>query len=102
MTRTDAKCRVDAVEVGELSVMALGAPLPQLTAKFALTDSASGQRFGAGHRNSDWSSRTAELLAQLIASVEADLVESLFQGAGSPTAGGEGELPPTADGVAGF
>jgi hypothetical protein len=87
-TKSESRCRIDSVEAGELSVIALGLPAPQLAVKYALSNSESGNRFGAGHVNGGWSDRTMELTRELLASVEADLLSMVFEGDGTTTSSG--------------
>jgi hypothetical protein len=77
MTRSDGKCRVDGVEVGEVRIHMFGTP--SLFGKYALTESGSGSRFGAGRRNQQWSEATWTKAKDLIESMERDIAKDVFE-----------------------
>jgi hypothetical protein len=77
MIKSEGKCRIDGVAVGEFSINLLG-PTPFITAKYMLLASESGERFGAGNRNANWSDETMKALAVLIGSMERDLSKDVF------------------------
>ena len=76
MTKSQARCRIDAVGVGELQVNLL-TPHPVLEAKYALMNSETAQRMGAGNRNV-WSEETMSKLFELIAQMEKDICMDVF------------------------
>lgn len=78
MTKADGPPRIDAVEVGELSFVTIGPPTPLLSVKYAYANAESGDRFGYGNMNQGWSEETLDLLSQLTASVERDIVRHAF------------------------
>ncbi len=96
-TNCDGRCNIDQVEAGELSVVALSRIVPDLVVKYALSNSRTGQRFGAGTSTGRWSDRTIAILKDLIASVEADIARDVF-GDGTTTRSVESE-PTTTGGV---
>jgi hypothetical protein len=100
-TKSEGQCKIDQVEAGELTIVALSLLAPQLMVKYALSNSETGARFGAGTMNSDWSPRTQELLAALITSVEQDIAEAVFSGGSTTTGSGSDDAGPLAD-VPGF
>lgn len=95
MTKSDGKCRINAIEVGEVSVNALGLT-PAMVVKYALTESETGTRFGAGHMN-QWSEKTISLLSELLTSIEADVAKDLFGDSGTTSS----VLAPAPDPMAG-
>lgn len=97
MTPSDQKCRIDAVEVLEADFNFLG-PVPRISAKYAYLDSKTGDRLGSGNRNQEWSAETLEKLEELIASMERDIIKTVFSGE-STVDGGSGAADPTSDGV---
>lgn len=99
MTRTDGKCKVDAIEVGELSYIGIGSPTSLLSCKYAFANAETGQRFGAGNRNTDWSERTLGLLQSLLESMEQDILRDVFDEGVTTSGGIESELVPPADGI---
>jgi hypothetical protein len=98
MTRADGQCRVDAVEVGELTYVGIGSPTAVLSCKYALSNATSGDRYGAGNRNTNWSERTLSLLQSLLDSMERDIVHDVFH-EGATIGGVEDELSSTTEGV---
>lgn len=80
MIKSDGKCKIDGVELGELTYTVLGAPTPVLSVKYAYVSSATGGRYGHGHMNTIWSETTMARLAELVASVEADVAAQVFDG----------------------
>lgn len=83
MTKSEAKNRVDAVHIGELTMNNLLVE-PMLEATFALCETESGIRFGRGTRNI-WSDETREKILELLASMERDIIADLFVGEGATT-----------------
>lgn len=83
--------RIDGVAIGEVSINLLS-PTVHLTAKYALINSQTAERFGAGNRNSNWSDATLTKLGELIEAMENDVCLEVFTG-------GVGEVAPTTDGV---
>jgi len=78
MTKSDGTCKIDGVALGELTISLLGNPV--INAKYALCNSESEDRFGAGNRNSNWSADTLEKLKALTDSMERDICRDLFKG----------------------
>lgn len=79
MTKAEGQCKIDAVEVGELSYMQIGSPTPILTVKYAYSNAETGDRFGFGHSNSGWSEETLQALARLAELVERDICGAVFR-----------------------
>lgn len=77
MTKSDGTCKVDGVSLGEISINLLGHSI-EMSTKYGLCNSESGDRFGAGNRNTNWSSDTIEKLRALVDSMERDIVRDLF------------------------
>lgn len=99
MLTTDGSCRINAVHVGEATFNMMGAS-PTLTAKYAMADSRTGSRFGAGNRN-QWSEQTMAKLLELAQSMEQDIVGELFN-EGATTTSGVTPAPNATDGVPGL
>ncbi len=100
MTPSAGKCRINAVELGEVEMNFLRAD-PVLISRYAFADAASGTRFGMGNKNQGWSPETMAALEALKASMEADIVGALFEEtATSPSA--VAPLADTSDGVPGL
>jgi hypothetical protein len=78
VTKSDGMCRIDAVEVGELSFVQIGTPTPTLSVKYAYANAESGERFGYGNRNSGWSEETLAALGHLLELVERDVCHPVF------------------------
>lgn len=100
MKQTDGKCRIDAVELGEVELNLLHAA-PVLVARYAFANAVSGTRYGMGNKNQGWSEETLTKLAELQASMETDIVNSLFEGEVDPTERVSVEAT-TSDGVPGL
>lgn len=98
MTKSDGQCKVDAVEVGELTFVGIGSPTAVLSCKYALANAETGDRFGAGRRNTNWSERTMSLLQGLLESMERDILADLFE-RGATSGGVVEELLPTTDDI---
>ena len=79
MTKSECKCKVDSVTIGELVVNMLG-PTPTVVIKYALANAESGEKFGAGLRAQGWSDDSLQILQTLIASLERDICSGLFEG----------------------
>ena len=77
MTRSDGTCKIDGVTIGEFTVSLLGEPI--ISAKYALCNSETHDRYGAGNRNSNWSADTIEKLRALTDSMERDVCRELFK-----------------------
>lgn len=97
MKTVKAASVIDSVFVGEVTIDALK-PEVQVTAKYGLANSESGDRFGSGHR-SLWSPQTLELMMALLDSMEEDLAEVLFPGSKTTTGGAEVTETTTSGGV---
>lgn len=78
MTKSDGMCRIDGVSMGEVSINLLGHSV-EMSAKYALCNSETKDRFGAGNRNANWSADTIEKLRSLIDSMERDVCRDLFK-----------------------
>lgn len=100
MTKSEGKCKVDGVAVLEVAVNLLG-HTTSLSAKYALSNSESGDRFGAGNRNANWSADTFEKLHALIDSMERDVCTDLFEG-GATIGSVEEVVEDATDGVPGL
>lgn len=98
MTKADGLSKIDAVEVGELSFTVIGPPTPVLAVKFAYANSATGDRFGYGNRNTGWSKETMDCLASLVGMVEADVCRQVFGDSATTSSVQQGDAT-TSDGV---
>jgi hypothetical protein len=99
MIKANGSCRIDGVEVGELSYISIGLPSPVLAVKYAYVNSTSGSRLGHGTRNTEWSETTQQRLQSLLQSIEQDIATAVFE-QGTTTAGSiEEELGPLPVGV---
>jgi hypothetical protein len=78
VTKAEGQCKIDSVEVGELTFVQLGSPTPVLSVKYAYSNSESGDRFGFGNRNTGWSEETLQALARLVELVERDVCSDVF------------------------
>jgi hypothetical protein len=76
-------CKIDAVDIGEVSVNLLGSN-PTVMVKYALTDSKAGTRHGAGTRLV-WGDDVLQKLDELLDCMEAELCQELFPTSGSAT-----------------
>lgn len=100
MTKSDGQCKIDGVTLGEFQVNLLG-HASAITAKYALCNIETEERFGSGSRNTNWSADTMEKLRALIASMEQDICRDVF--AGGATIGSVEEVVEYAtDGVPGL
>ena len=79
MTHSGGSCKINAVEVGELTVQIIGSPTPLLTVKFAYSNAETGDRFGSGTRNAGWSELTQKRLELLVAAIEQDVAAMVFE-----------------------
>jgi hypothetical protein len=86
LTKSEGRCRIDGVHVGEVSIDNLSPASPRLDAKYALINIESGDRYGAGTRKRDWSTDTQQKLVDLMLSMEKDIANDVFEGA--PTTNG--------------
>lgn len=77
MVKSDGLCKINGVTVGEVSINLLGHGIV-MSSKYALCNFESKDRFGAGNRNSNWSSDTMEKLSSLVDSMERDICRDLF------------------------
>ena len=77
MTGSNGQCMVNGVALGELELSLLGADNIKLVAKLALVDTQSGTRYGV-HTKVSWSDTTWEKVRDLVASIEADAVRTIF------------------------
>ena len=100
MTKSDGTCKIDGVTLGELSVNLLGHSV-EMSAKYALCNFESKDRFGAGNRNANWSADTMEKLKSLIDSMERDICRDLFSD-GSTIGSVEDVVDNSTDGVPGL
>lgn len=76
MTKSDGTCKIDGVMLGEVTISLLGAPI--ISAKYALCNAETEDRFGAGNRNTNWSADTMEKLRALTDCMERDICRDLF------------------------
>lgn len=79
MKKLEGSCKIDGVEIGEISVVGLG-PAPVVSVKYALCNTTTGERFGAGNRNVGWSAETMEALQALLEALERDVSGTLSDG----------------------
>jgi hypothetical protein len=100
VTRSEGTCKINGVSLGEITISFLGAS-PHITAKYALCNIETEDKFGAGNRNSGWSEETYKKLQALALSMEVDVLSDVFSG--SPTTNGAvTEVPDATDGVPGL
>lgn len=78
MKTSFSKCRIDAVNLGEIHLVMIGTPLVPLTAKFALRAESTGISYGAGTLSS-WSAATNQKLGELLSSMEEDILRAVFE-----------------------
>lgn len=98
MVKSNGKCRIDSVMVGELTVDTTTGH-PKISVSYALVASDSGERFGKGNINTLWSDATFEKLKELLTSIETDVANVVFS-EGATTASVETGADTTTDGVA--
>jgi hypothetical protein len=87
VTKSDGRCKIDAVEVGELEFKALGPQPPVLSVRYAYANAQTGDRYGSSNRNQGWSERTLKILSSLVESVEADVARDLFNDSATISSG---------------
>lgn len=97
MKTGDGRSRIDAVQVGEVAIDALG-PTVALSAKMAYVDSRTGERCGYCNFNA-WSPATLDKLRELFESMEQDVAASLFE---NTTGSGVNPASDPMDGVPGL
>lgn len=78
--------KFDTLAVAELTVDFKGQGVG-VSVKAAFVSSTTGHTHGWTQSNGPWTQRTQELLAQLRASLEADMGDKHFEGATDPTSG---------------
>ena len=99
MTKADGQIRIDGVAVGEATINLLG-PSVQLVAKYALCNTTTGEKLGAGTPTIPWSPATMRKLLELVASMERDIIQGIFIDA--VVVGSEDEATYDEDGVPGL
>lgn len=77
MVKGEGSPRIDGVAIGEVGCNLLS-PTVHLTAKYALVNSVTAERFGSGNWSSNWSDETLTKLGELIQSMEQDVCRSVF------------------------
>jgi hypothetical protein len=77
MRAGDGVSKINGVALGELVADFLQ-PATKLKATYALADVSTGERFGRGVKEGDWSPATVECLGKLIDLVEEDICRNLF------------------------
>lgn len=97
MVKSDGKCKIDGVEIGDVRLHMFGTS-PTLYAKYAFSNTNSGSRFGSGRRTQNWSESTWAKVRELLQSMEQDIVSELFEGEAT-TGSVEEKAPPTTDDV---
>jgi hypothetical protein len=95
VTKSEGRCKIDAVEVGELDFKGLGPQPPVLSVRYAYANSRTGDRFGSSNRNQGWSEKTLGLLSQLVESIEQDVARDLFNDSATISSGDVGGFSPT-------
>jgi hypothetical protein len=98
VTKSDGKCKIDGVEVGELTFVGIGSPTPVLSVKYAYVFAETGDRMGYSNRNLGWSERTLSLLNDLLLSVEEDVAREVFD-LSTTTGGVLASTDPTTDSI---
>lgn len=76
-TKAEGQIRINGVTVGEVSISLLG-PSVGMAVKYALCNVETGEKFGMGNRNQSWSEATLAKLSDLLACIEADVVDDVF------------------------
>jgi hypothetical protein len=77
VTKAEGQIRIDSIAVGEASINLLG-PNINLAAKYALCNISTGEKFGSGNRNQNWSDETLTKLAELVECIEKDIIQDVF------------------------
>lgn len=77
MTKAEGEIRINGVATGEVAINLLG-PSVGLSVKYALCNTLTGEKFGAGQRNQNWSDETLTKLAELVDSIERDVIQDVF------------------------
>jgi len=96
VTKASGPCRIDGVEVLEVTADYTTA-VPRISAKYAYTESASGERMGFGNRNQAWAAETLEAMETLLRCMERDIIGTVFR-EGTTDGGTSAQDTPT-DGV---
>jgi hypothetical protein len=76
--KSNGKCRIDGVEVGEISAD-LMLPVKSISVKFAYKDSVNGRNCGFGFQNV-WGEETLNKFRSFIEAAEADIIATMFEG----------------------
>ena len=84
----EIKCRIRAVQLGEVDVNMVHQDRPVLQAKFVLLNT-DFDACGSTSQSHGWSDKTLDLLRQLAVSMEEDILPGLFELPTTPT---EGEI----------
>jgi len=101
MTKSGGRSVIDAIEIGEVDARIIGVPSLVVSVKYALVQSSTGSRFGAGNMNVGWSAETLRKFQEFVAAAEADICANVFED-GPTTAGGEVNHLDTMDGIPGL
>jgi hypothetical protein len=107
MTKSEATCQVDAVDVGEVRLRFMTANMGgqafaamEASADYALVVSETGTRVGRGTCSS-WSEATQQKVRELLAAMEADICVAVF-GKAPQAVDGAVQDTPHSDGVPGL
>jgi hypothetical protein len=95
MIKSNNKCKIDGVDIGEVSINLFGAA-PSASVKYALINAESGVRYGAG-TCLDWSPEVTQKLDELLVAMERHICVHVF--GDEPTVSGAPTPDPTTDGV---
>lgn len=98
--KVNGLCKIDSVEIAEISVRSRGTlPGTGIQAVYVLKNEKTGERFGSGTTNI-WSDETVDKLNEAIKAMEADIASLVFQDATTDSVNSEER--PLSDGVPGL
>lgn len=83
MKRGSGVVKINGVAIGEVSVNLLG-PSIQLSGTYALVNVDSGDRFGRGTKEGDWSKATMDHFLAFLGSMESDICTAVFDEGSEP------------------
>lgn len=92
MTKAEGSCKINGIEVGEVSLSMFG-PSPLLAVKYALTDITSGTRLGAGNKNTNWNEKVMNKLREFLSAVEEDICSDVFETGATTSSSSVEEVP---------
>jgi hypothetical protein len=74
--------KFDGIAIGEVGINLLG-PSVHISAIYAFTNAASGDRFGRGSKDGTWSEETMKRFFSFLESLESDVCTDVFDGGGT-------------------